>query len=316
MTGFQYIGELCRYLIAHPPSANDRDHRIRFVVGNGLRPDVWPTFRDRFAIPRIHEFYASTEGNVILMNLDNRVGAVGRVLLKPMATRASSGTTSSATPTRATPRASASKRSEARSAKSSGDSPLSKRMALGRFEGYTSSAATEKKLLRKSSERGRAVRSGDLMRQDAQGYFYFVDRIGDTYRWKGENVSTQEVAELLAPFPGVHMANVYGASVEGAEGRAGMVALLLHEGARFDGERFYAFVSERLPRYACPAFVRIQLEADLTGTFKLRKVDLQKQGFDPDAVGEPLFARDDTTRSYVPLSREVYGAIRAGKWML
>lgn len=317
VTGFQYIGELCRYLIAHPPSANDRDHRIRFVVGNGLRPDVWPTFRDRFAIPRIHEFYASTEGNVILMNLDNRVGAVGRVLLKPM----SNARIIRYDVERDThPRDSKGFCIEAERGEVGeiiGRLPLSKRMALGRFEGYTSSAATEKKLLRNVFRKGDAwFRSGDLMRQDAQGYFYFVNRIGDTYRWKGENVSTQEVAELLAPFPGVHMANVYGASVEGAEGRAGMVALLLHEGARFDGERFYTFVSERLPRYACPAFVRIQLEADLTGTFKLRKVDLQKQGFDPDAVGEPLFARDDTTRSYVPLSREVYGAIRAGKWML
>jgi fatty-acyl-CoA synthase len=154
------------------------------------------------------------------------------------------------------------------------------------------------------------------MRQDARGYFYFVDRIGDTYRWKGENVSTQEVAELLAPFPGVQMANVYGARVEGADGRAGMVALLLHEGSSFDGRSFYAFVSERLPRYACPAFVRVQLEADLTGTFKLRKVDLQKEGFDPGLVGEPLFARDDATKAYVPLTREVHAAICGGKWSL
>jgi fatty-acyl-CoA synthase len=193
--------------------------------------------------------------------------------------------------------------------------PFSKRMALGRFEGYTSGRDSEKKILHGVFRKGDAwFRTGDLMRQDARGYFYFVDRIGDTYRWKGENVSTQEVAELIAPFPGVNMANVYGAAVQGKDGRAGMVALILHEGVSFDGTSFYAFVSERLPRYACPVFVRVQLEADMTGTFKLRKVDLQRQGFDPGVVGEPLFARDDAAKAYVPLTREVHAAICAGAW--
>ena len=156
------------------------------------------------------------------MNLDNRVGAVGRVLLKPM----SNARIIRYDVERDThPRDSKGFCIEAERGEVGeiiGRLPLSKRMALGRFEGYTSSAATEKKLLRNVFRKGDAwFRSGDLMRQDAQGYFYFVNRIGDTYRWKGENVSTQEVAELLAPFPGVHMANVYGASVEGARGGPG-----------------------------------------------------------------------------------------------
>jgi fatty-acyl-CoA synthase len=317
VTGFQYIGELCRYLLAQPPNPRDREHRLRFALGNGLRPDVWPAFRDRFGIPKIHEFYAATEGNVVLLNLDNQVGAVGRVLIKPVSNARII-------------RYDVAEDTHPRDAKGFcvevgrgevgemiGRLPFSKRMALGRFEGYTSSSDSEKKLLHGVFRKGDAwFRTGDLMRQDARGYFYFVDRIGDTYRWKGENVSTQEVAELLAPFPGVHMANVYGVKIEGMDGRAGMVALLLDEGARFDGEQFYAFVSGRLPRYAEPAFVRLQTEADLTGTFKLRKVDLQKQGFDPGLVREPLFVRDDRSRAYVPVTAEVFADVRAGKWAL
>ncbi|HEX3346063.1 MAG TPA: AMP-binding protein, partial [Polyangiaceae bacterium] len=317
VTGFQYIGELCRYLLAQPAKPDDRRNDLRFAVGNGLRPDVWPAFRDRFGIPRIHEFYGATEGNVVLMNLDNRVGAVGRVLLKPISNARiiRYDVDRDAHPRDAKGFCVEAERGEVR--EMIGRLPFSKRMALGRFEGYTSGADTERKVLHGVFRKGDAwFRTGDLMRQDARGYFYFVDRIGDTYRWKGENVSTQEVAELLAPFPGVQMANVYGARVEGTDGRAGMVALLLHEGTAFDGKSFYAFVTERLPRYACPVFVRVQAEADLTGTFKLRKVDLQKQGFDPALVAEPLFARDDAARAYVPLTREVHADICGGKWAL
>jgi fatty-acyl-CoA synthase len=317
VTGFQYIGELCRYLLAQPPKPEDRRHGLRFAVGNGLRPDVWPAFRDRFGIPRIHEFYGATEGNVVLMNLDNRVGAVGRVLIKPVSNARIIRYDVDRDEHPRDKKGFCVEAARGEVGEMIGRLPFTKRMALGRFEGYTSGADSEKKVLHGVFRKGDAwFRTGDLMRQDARGYFYFVDRIGDTYRWKGENVSTQEVAELLAPFPGVQMANVYGARVEGADGRAGMVALLLHEGASFDGKSFYAFVTERLPRYASPAFVRLQPEADLTGTFKLRKVDLQKQGFDPDLVPEPLFARDDAARAYVPLTREIHEAIRGGKWAL
>jgi fatty-acyl-CoA synthase len=153
-------------------------------------------------------------------------------------------------------------------------------------------------------------RSGDLLRQDAEGFFYFVDRIGDTYRWKGENVSTQEVAEQLGSFPGVQMANVYGVEIPGADGRAGMAALVLQPGVAFDGAAFHRHV-QGLPRYAAPIFVRLLAEQETTGTFKIRKVDLQKQGFDPAAIADPLFVRDDAAGAYVPLTRERAAAIRS-----
>jgi fatty-acyl-CoA synthase len=316
ITGFQYIGEFCRYLLAQPPGPLDRGHHLRFAVGNGLRPDVWPAFRDRFAVPRIHEFYGSTEGNVTLMNLDNEVGAVGRALLPLTNARIVRYEVETGKHPRdrkgfcvEAPRGEI--------GEAIGRMPFSKRMALGRFEGYTSDADSEAKVLRNVFRKGDAwFRTGDLLRQDARGYFYFIDRIGDTYRWKGENISTQEVAELLGPFPGLHMANVYGVQVPGRDGRAGMAALLLNDGASFDGAPFYRFVTERLPAYAKPAFVRVQAEADLTGTFKLRKVDLQKQGFDPSVIDEPLFVRHDAERTYVKVTPEVFEEVREGRWAL
>ncbi|HSJ97448.1 MAG TPA: long-chain-acyl-CoA synthetase, partial [Myxococcota bacterium] len=176
----------------------------------------------------------------------------------------------------------------------------------GRFEGYTDPEATARKVLRDVFQPGdRWYRSGDLLRRDADGYFYFVDRIGDTFRWKSENVSTQEVAEALAGFPGLEIANVYGVEVPGAEGRAGMAALALREGAGFDGAAFFAWTAERLPDYAAPLFVRMVSEPDLTSTFKLRKLDLQRAGYAPDrCAGDPLYVRDPARRTYAPLGPE------------
>jgi fatty-acyl-CoA synthase len=158
-------------------------------------------------------------------------------------------------------------------------------------------------------------RSGDLLRFDAEGYFYFVDRIGDTFRWKGENVSTQEVAETLCAFPGVELCAVYGVRVPGADGRAGMAALSLG-GAELDGAALYRFVTDALPPYAAPALVRLKDRLEVTGTLKLRKLELQREGFDAARVFDPLYVRDDGRRSYVPLDAERRRALEAGELRL
>jgi len=174
-----------------------------------------------------------------------------------------------------------------------------------RFEGYTSAEETERKILRNVVEAGDAwFRTGDLLRRDADDYFYFVDRIGDTFRWKSENVSTQEVAAILNGFPGVEIANVYGVEVPGETGRAGMAALVFHDGAQFDGRAFYAFAAQHLPPYAAPLFVRLPKEADVTGTLKLRKLELQREGYDPRVVEDPLYLRDEQAAAYLPLTVE------------
>src|SRR4029077_12565359 len=182
------------------------------------------------------------------------------------------------------------------------------------YDGYTDREATERKLVRDAFEPGDAwFRTGDLLRCDAEGYYYFIDRIGDTFRWKGENVATQEVADVLNGAPSVTETSVYGVEVPGADGRAGMAAVVLAEGARFDGAAFWAHAARHLPAYARPAFVRVVPEMDVTGTLKQRKHALAAEGWDPTRVGDPLFVRDDTTRTYVPLTTTILEEIRSGQ---
>jgi len=179
------------------------------------------------------------------------------------------------------------------------------------FDGYTKAADTQKKVLTDVFEKGdRWFRTGDLMRRDANGYFYFVDRIGDTFRWKGENVATSEVSEAISIFPGVKEANVYGVSVAGMDGRAGMAALVT--GTDFDISRLAEALSRNLPAYARPVFVRLLPELEITGTFKQRKVDLVKDGFDPATIRDPLYWLDPRAGQYVPLTRQASEAIAAG----
>ena len=304
-TGFQYVGEMCQFLLSQPPRPTDRAHRVRVMIGTGLRPDLWRPFQERFGVAHVIESHGSTEGNTSLINLDNKPGSVGRIPFKKLHNgrlirydietdthpRNAEGFCIECTPDEI--------------GEFIGRIRAAKDTGVRRFEGYTSEAETERKILRNVFETGDAwFRSGDLLRRDADDYFYFVDRIGDTFRWKSENVSTQEVAAILNTFPGVEIANVYGVEVPGEAGRAGMVALVLQDGVRFDGNAFYAFTEQHLPRYAAPLFVRLPKEADVTGTFKLRKVDLKREGYDPRRVKDPLYVRDDHARAYVPLTAE------------
>jgi fatty-acyl-CoA synthase len=304
VTACQYVGELCRYLLNAPPSPADRQHRIRVMMGAGLGADIWRAFQERFGVERILEGWSSTEANTSLINLDGRVGSCGRI---PFKERHNGRLIRYDVATDTHPRTPEGRAIECAAGEVGEfigmilDLPDS---GAGRFEGYTSPAETDRKILHDVFAPGdRWYRSGDLLSQDTDGYFTFVDRIGDTYRWKSENVSTQEVAETLTAFPAVAIANVYGVTVPGAEGRAGMAALVLHPGATFDARAFFAFTAERLPAYAVPLFVRLMAEPDVTSTFKLTKLRLQEEGYDPARVRDPLFARDEATATYVALGR-------------
>ena len=309
---FVYVGELCRYLLRQPPTPGDRDHRLRVAAGAGLRPDIWTAFQERFGIARIVEMYGATEGNVALQNVDGRVGSVGKPhpllednvrlarfdLARGELVRGPDGFCIAC------------------DADEAGE--LLGRVVVGgagmEYDGYTDREATERKLIRGAFASGDAwFRSGDLLRRDADGYYYFLDRIGDTFRWKGENVATQEVADVLNGAPGVTEANVYGVQVPGEDGRAGMAALVLTGGERFPGAAFYQHAERHLPAYARPAFVRIVPEMDVTGTLKQRKHALAAEGWDPARVADPLFVRDDGSRTYVPLTPAVLEDIRGGR---
>src|SRR5579862_795292 len=314
ITAFQYIGELCRYLLNAPQSPNERAHAVRAVIGNGLRPDIWGAFQERFAIPRIVEFYGATEGNVALVNYDGKPGAVGRI---PRYAR----TLFTTRIVRFDVEREVPIRDRSGFCIECADDEVGE--AIGkiadepgkRFEGYARQSDTEKKILHHVFEPEDAwFRTGDLLRRDRDGYFYFVDRIGDTFRWKGENVATSEVAEALSRVEGVREANVYGVAVPGYDGRAGMAALVA--GTGFDPAALAGGLERGLPAYARPIFLRLMPEMGITGTFKHRKIDLVEQGFDPSRIPDPLFVFDPQTRRYEALDGARYAEIVAGRFKM
>ncbi len=307
-TSFIYIGELCRYLMNNEPSASDRDHRVRVITGNGLRPDIWQEFQCRFGIPRVAEFYGATEGNCITINVANVPGSVGPML-----------------PGMALAKWSEAKNDFVRDArgfltKAGVGEPgilLGRIGARGRFDGYRDRRETEGKVIRNAFALGDAYfNTGDLLKRDWRHHLFFTDRVGDTFRWKGENVSTTEVQEQISKWPPAIEINVYGVHVPGTEGRAGMAALVLANGQAFDAGSFKAHVDETLPAYARPLFVRLQRAIETTGTFKMKKAELQKQGFDPKATEDRIFLRHPRSQQYEPLDAALYEDVCAGKLQL
>jgi fatty-acyl-CoA synthase len=310
-TLFQYIGELCRYLAHADPQPHETAHRIRIACGNGLRADVWNAFRERFRIPQILEFYASTEGNVSLVNVDGVPGAIGRV--PRYLTHRPPVTLVQHDPDTDAPVRDAGGRCVRCAPNEPGEAiaPLGgDRSAIAaRFEGYTDPGASQQKILHDVFTAGDAwFRTGDLMRQDERGYFFFVDRVGDTFRWKGENVATSEVAAAICTFEGVKDANVYGVAIPGTDGRAGMAAIVADDGLDFRALRTH--LRNRLPDYALPVFLRLRDGLDLTTTFKHVKSDLARQGFDPAAIGDAIYFNDRERESFVRLDTSLYESIQ------
>ncbi len=312
-TAFQYIGELCRYLLHCPHAENETAHRLRLACGNGLAAGVWEAFQKRFRIPQILEFYAATEGGLSLFNVQGKPGAIGHIpqyLAHRFAPALVAFDFDKNDPSRDENgfciRCGVNEPGEA-IVKVQND-PAS---AGSRFEGYTSPAETKKRILADVFAAGDAwVRTGDLMRQDAQGFFYFVDRVGDTFRWKGENVATSEVAQELCAFEGILHAGVYGVAIPGADGRAGMAAIVCE--GELDLAALRRHLADRLPAYARPLFLRVCPQAEITGTFKYAKADLIRQGFNPSECADPLYFDHPELRAYAVLDAPVYESILAG----
>jgi fatty-acyl-CoA synthase len=312
-TIFQYIGELCRYLLHTPPSANETAHRIRMACGNGLAPEVWERFKERFSIPQILEFYAATEGGVSLFNVQGKPGAIGHIpayLAHRFSPALVKFDVENGEPVRNAQgfciRCAPNEAGEALGKVVDDPSNIG-----SRFEGYTNQQASESKILRDVFEPGDMwVRTGDLMRKDEHGYFYFVDRIGDTFRWKGENVATSEVSEAICAFPGVKHANVYGVAIPSTEGRAGMATVVAED--PLDLVEFRKHLVSRLPPYARPLFLRIRNDVEVTGTFKYSKTDLVRQGYDPVASNDVLYFDNTEAETFTPLDKELYDRIQVG----
>ncbi|XP_040022438.2 long-chain fatty acid transport protein 2 [Gasterosteus aculeatus] len=310
VTVFQYIGEIMRYLCNTPKRDNDRDHRLRLALGLGIRPDVWVDFLQRFGDIFICECYGATEGNVGFVNYCGKVGAVGKEnFLHKMGGRYAliRYDTEKEEPVKDSggfcikvPR---------------GETGLlvAKIGERAPFSGYArNNQQTEKKKLKDVFVKGDLYfNSGDLLKIDSEGFVFFQDRIGDTFRWKGENVATTEVADHLLTVDWVEEANVYGVKVPGHEGRIGMAALKLKEGMDFEGKVLYQHVKNFLPSYARPRFIRIQEELAVTGTFKQMKVKLAEEGFNPGNIRDHLFYLEDG-KGYVPMTQEIFSSIAEG----
>jgi fatty-acyl-CoA synthase len=302
-TAFCYIGELCRYLLNQPPRPSDRAHRVRLAIGNGLRPEIWPAFTERFGVGKILEFYGSSEGNLAFINALNLQGTAGMCPLPFAVVDYEPGT--------GRPRRNA--RGRARRVRTGEVGLLLTKVTdKSPFDGYTDAEASERKLVRDVFRRGDCwFDTGDLVRSQGLGHIAFVDRLGDTFRWKGENVATTEVEGVLATHPDVEQAAAYGVSVPGTDGRAGMAAVRLRAGAELDGPGLAKHLLDRLPHYAVPLFLRLVDELEQTATFKARKVKLRDEGY--VGTGDPVYALAGRDRGYVPLYPEYPEELAAGK---
>ncbi|XP_060891606.1 long-chain fatty acid transport protein 2-like [Labrus mixtus] len=312
VTVIQYIGEIMRYLCNTPKKPNDKVHKVRLAIGNGMRPDVWRDFISTFGNVEIREFYGATEGNFSTLNYSGKMGAVGRDTFmhrwlfkyavikydvdedKPV--RDSSGFCVEA---------------------SRGEPGLlvSEITMKTPFTGYAGDVQqTENKRLHNVFRTGDMYfNTGDLLRVDEDNFVYFQDRVGDTFRWKGENVATTEVADVITMMECIKETNVYGVEVPGQEGRVGMAAISLSDGKHFDSTGVFKHVKKFLPTYARPRFMRIQSTLDVTGTFKHMKTKLVQDGFNPNQITAPLYFMDEEVKDYIPLTQDLFDSVMSGK---
>ncbi|XP_041915016.1 long-chain fatty acid transport protein 6 [Alosa sapidissima] len=312
VTVFQYIGELCRYLINQPKTAEETAHQVRIAAGSGLRADVWREFAKRFGKIHIREAYGMTEASIGFLNYTNEIGPIGRASY--FNKRNSPFDFLKCDPNTYEPIRTESGRC-IRAKKGETGILVAPVSGMNPFLGYAGNKEmSERKLLRNVFQEGDVYfNTGDLMLQDHRDFVHFRDRIGDTFRWKGENVATTEVSEILGGLDFVQDVNVYGVSVPGYEGRAGMAAIVLKPDQKLDGKRFYSHLVQNLPAYAWPWFLRVETSIDVTETFKQQKGKLVQEGFNPETVQDPLYFLDSSQKDYMPLTQAVFDDILSGK---
>ncbi|MAD46591.1 MAG: long-chain-acyl-CoA synthetase [Oceanospirillaceae bacterium] len=304
-TGFCYIGELCRYLLNTQPTDKDRRHNIRVIIGNGLRADIWMEFKQRFGIHHVNEFYGASECNLVFtnaLNLDQTAG------ICPLSYNIVAYDIESDQPVR-------------------NDKGFMEPVKKGHsgllitevndkqpFDGYTDEEASNKKLFRDVFKKGDCwFNTGDLVINQGYKHVAFADRLGDTFRWKGENVATTEVESILMEFPGVEHAVVYGVEIPHTDGRAGMAALTMKPGYQPDWSSLTRHLREKLPAYAVPVFIRLQPQEEITGTFKYRKVELKNDAYHLDKVAVPVMYLAAGQTDYEPLTDSLWQDIDAGR---
>lgn len=324
----QYVGELCRYLVNAPPSSLDKEHNVKVAWGNGMRPDVWGVFRQRFGVETINELYAATDGVSSSFNANRGDFGLGAIGVRGLYWKWMNGDNEKRVKIDVVTEEIQRDANGFAIACKDGDpgetlykmDPAAPNAA---FVGYfRNTGATEKRKIRDVFRKGDLwFRSGDMMRQDPDGCLYFVDRLGDTFRWKSENVSTNEVSDVLGKFDNIAEINVYGVQVPHADGRAGCAAIVLTDGMAVDSLDFGAlakYVIGVLPRYAVPLFLRVVPSFETTGTMKLQKGKLRAEGVDLDMIkengtGGRLFWLPPGGNKYTPFEADQWEALKAGR---
>src|SRR5690554_132002 len=306
-TCFGYVGELCRYLLNQPPSPDDRNHSLKKMIGNGLRPSIWKPFKERFGIEQIAELYASSEGNIGFTNILNMDNTVGFSTAPFALVKFKEGT-----------------REPLRNAKGfmekvkKGEPGL----LLGKidkkwsFEGYTQKEATEKAIVRDVFTKGDSwFNTGDVLKEIGCRHLQFVDRMGDTFRWKGENVSTTEVENIFDAFEEIEETIVYGVEIPNTNGKAGMATVVPADKSKgIDLDRLYAYLQQNLPPYAIPVFIRVTDGIEKTGTFKYKKTDLQKEGYSLNRSEDQVYALLPGTKQYTLVTPAILEGIEQNQY--
>ena len=305
-TFIMYIGEIPRYLLNQPYSEYEKNTTLKIMTGLGLRKDIWEKFKARFQIEHIYEFYGSTEGHRPIFNADEVPGMIGRNNMAGFVLA------------KVNPETGEFYRNERGYCIKckSGDigMGLMKIEKASVFTGYKDKEKTQKKMMHNVFRKNDTYfNTGDMLKLHEDLWMSFIDRFGDTFRWKGENVSTLEVEEILTSYPAIHLSAVYGVAIPNTEGKAGMAAIKLNKSVKFDLEKFSKFVVDVLPKYSLPIFIRIRDELEFTGPYKIKKTNLRKEAYDREIIKDSLLFWDSAMKKYVELSNSVYQNILEGK---
>lgn len=301
-----YVGELCRYLMDAPSSELEKGHRVKKMIGNGMRPNIWDKFKNRFGIEEVLELYASSEGNVGFSNVFNFDNTVG---FSPTPYAIVEFDKDKNEPVRDA------KGHCKRVKKGTTGLLIGKITRRSPFDGYTDPEKNKSVIMKDVFCKGDAYfNTSDLVRDIGFRHAQFVDRLGDTFRWKGENVSTTEVENMLTEYDKIVEAVVYGVEIPNTNGRAGMAAITLKPEAELndtDLKEMLSCFKKCLPAYSVPVFLRIQQQVETTGTFKYQKNKLKEQAFDPSKTNERLLVCLPGADAYCDVTEEVFTNIQA-----
>ena len=299
VTFTMYIGAIPRYLLSQPYSEYEKNNPLRKIAGLGLQKNVWEQFKSRFQIDHIYENYGLTEGHRTIINADERPGMVGRNTMAGLVLAKVDAETGEFYKNE--------REYCIRCKQGDIGMALIKIEKKSLFTGYKDKEKTQKRLMHNVFRKNDTYfNTGDMLKLHENHWVSFADRFGDTFRWKGENVSTLEVESILNSYPPIQMSVVYGVTIPGTEGKAGMATIKLKPTIKFEIDDFSRFIVKVLPRYSIPIFIRIRNELEISGPLKIKKINLRREAYNIEIIQDPLFLWDSAMKKYVPFTNSAY----------